>query len=549
MAWLVLPAPVHPTACMSEVSVNHSLVDRLGGVEPAAWPVIARAGLWLMVPVGWALLAWNLGKSITLHVDEIAVLNNILDAQLGDFARPLKQSQVAPFGFLAAVRGAVGTLGLSHSSVRLVAWVAAVLSVPLFAGLVRRSASPLPGLVVMAGFIASGEWLLQACRVKPYTLDVLFTLLTLHAAMWLMRRRCELREALVLSAVAAVGFWFSIAFYLVFAGVGLVLLVSCLSRERRGELCWLSVPAGVGVLSGGLHYVLVLRPQMSAEQTAGYMAWFWDDAFLPMPWADPSGLAYGLAKGVGDASGLALPGLVLALLVLGAVVMIVRRDPRVWIFLAPVLLAIGASMAHAYPMGDRLVLFLGPVVLLLVAAGLDGLARAIPGRAGLVLVLIGSAVLLTGPAKHRGTAPFSDHALPVLQHVRDNRRPHQSVYLYYGASTAYDFYTEHMDAGLAIPADRLIRGGGHRDDWPAYADEVAGLRNRGEVWVVFSHNHRSQGIDEEEYFLQLLDREGERLAEYRAWGAATILWRSDANDARSANEDEQRPTDRPEPSP
>ncbi|MFI4859775.1 MAG: hypothetical protein ACIAXF_03735 [Phycisphaerales bacterium JB063] len=523
-------------------TTSDSSIDRRGGDAPAAWPIAARVGLVGLLLLGWVLLGWNFSKPITLYVDDVLVLNNVIDADIAELAGPMEGNQVAPFGFLVAVWSAVGVLGLGLASVKATAFVSAVLSVPVFAALVRRMCAPLPGLIVMLGFVTSVEFLLQACRVKPYTMDVLLALLGLWVGCWVLERRLGWRESAVLTLLAGVGVWFSIAFYIVLAGVGGVLLVTRLSRERRRELAWLLLPAGVGVVSGACHYALILRGQMAAADTDAYMTSFWQSGFLPMPWVSPGGLVSGLARGVGDATGLALPGLVLGLAVLGAGVLLARRgSARGWLLLAPWGVAVAMSMAGVYPLGDRLALYLGPAVLLLAASGLSGLRQALPGRAGCVLLLLAGAAILSGPIQRRGVAAFDDDVAPVFRHVHDHLEPGQHVYLFYGTYWPYEFYTQHMDPALAFPADRLTRGGKHRDDALRYGDEVRALRGHPEVWLIFSHASAHGGIDEEAYFKLLLDRYGQRIAEHRAWGAFAILWRPDPADPPGATADESTP--------
>ena len=491
--------------------------------------------LGVLVCFGWALLLWNGTKPVTLHGDETLLLRNVIDLDVMDYAGPLKGFQVAPMGFMVLERLAIEAMGLSERSVRWVPLLAAIFSVPLFALLVRRVTTPLPGLVVFAGFVASQHWLLQAGRAKPYTLDVLFALLAIGGGLWLWDRLWGWREAVAASGVVVVGVWFSIPFYIMLGGVGLALLGACRSRERR-EWGWLALPGLLGLVSGAVHYAWVLRAQNAQEHAGGYMASYWADGFLPMPWQSPYGWVRGLAMGVDGATALALPGLVLGLVGLGAAGLIARREMRGAVLALPLLLALVASMAEVYPFSGRLVLYLAPSLLLLVALGLEELARRFQGRWKHALVLVAGAVLLSRPVQGRGVAPFEDDVMPVFEHIDAQYQPGQWVYLYTGAQKPYDFYTQHLDTDFAFPGDRVLHGNQHRDDWTRYTDEIAGLRGRGEVWIGMAHVYRFQGIDDERLFKMLLDRYGQRLDEYRGVGAFAILWRADPQAGDSVSE-------------
>lgn len=499
------------------------------------WPTSARIMLWLLVLLGCLLLLRNVLQPISLFLDETYLLFNIVEKDIPAYAGELDHYQIAPMGFMVAVRAAIEAFGLSERSARLVPVLAAMLALPLLAVIVRRLYQPVVGLVVVLALAVSPEWLLQSCRVKPYSMDLLFCLLGIWVGLWLLERRCGVKETLLASAVAAVGMWCSIPFYMVLPGVGLALLASRLTPagrpERRGDLPGLLVVAAVGLVAGAVHYFWVLRNQQHAGDTAEHMDAFWESGFVPIPLLSPYGFVHRMQELAGDATYLALPGLVLGLAALGLVFGLKRRDPRVWIVVMPLAVSVIASMAKVYPLSDRLALFLAPVFLILLAWGLTALHRAIGGPLGAGLVLVTLAVLLTRPMVDRGQAPFTDDVVPVLQHVNQHLKPDQNVYLYYGALNPYDFYRIHLDPELGFDPRRTIRGNNHREDWTGYEQEIQQLQDAGrEVWLVMSHVARGWHIHEGHYFTMLLNQHGTILQTHQEWSAYAILWKPDPPD-------------------
>lgn len=490
------------------------------------WPTSARVALWLLVVLGVLVLLRNYLQPITLFLDETFILFNIVQKDVVDFAGPLDHYQIAPFGFMLAVRAAIEVFGIDEWSARLVPLLAGVLSLPLFALLIRRLCEPLPGLLILLGWSLSAEFMLQSVRVKPYTLDVLFALLGLWLGLWLLRRRCGLKETLLASLIAAVGVWFSVSFYIVLPAVGVVLLASRCGADRLRDLPALLVVAAAGLASGATHYFWALLPQKRAGDTAAYMESFWAAGFLPAPWSHPYKLIVRLEVVTGTATGLGLAGLVMALAVLGLVLAVRRRDARAWVVAMPVVFAVLASGMRVYPLEDRLVLFMGPMILVMVAWGLAGLRESFGGKLGVGVLLVAGLLMISRPLNGRAQAVFSDDVLPVFEYVREHLEPGQRVYLYYGAHNPYDFYRTHIDPGLGFDPERTIRGGHHRDDWTAYQQEVRELQHAGtDVWFIMSHEASGWGIDEGAYFTMLMDRYGQRIETHREWNAYAVLWR------------------------
>jgi hypothetical protein len=92
------------------------------------------------------------------------------------------------------------------------------------------------------------------------------------------------------------------------------------------------------------------------------------------------------------------------------------------------------------------------------------------------------------------------------------------LYVYRVTNLAAQYYATR---GLRFPGEVFIglRGGVDQAE-----RDVEALRGRQRVWVLFSHVMKPSGLDEERFFLQLLDRAGARLDVRRATGAALYLY-------------------------
>ncbi|MEO1237067.1 MAG: hypothetical protein AAFX76_09790 [Planctomycetota bacterium] len=526
-----------------------------------AWSAVAVAALWALVGLGAALVAYNFSRPNSLYLDEAYILFNVLELDVRDYAGPLSYEQIAPFGFMAGVRGLIELMGMSLASARLLPAAAAVGAFAAFAVLVRRMAQPLPGLMMMLALVVSPELLLQALRVKPYTLDVLFCVLGLWVGLTLLSRRCGVKETVVASAVAAAGLWCSVSFNLVIAAVGLVVIGSRIVGRGDGEpkRDWpgLAVVAGVAAAAGAAHFFGVLKPQETGEGTAAMMYSYWAGGFLPRPLPRPDKFFIRLQLSFRDATQMVLPGLVVGMALLGAVAGIVRRDARAWLLVAPVAVAVAASVARAYPMQDRLALYLAPPILLLVAAGLAEVQRALAGRVGLVVMALFAGLMVSRSVMNRGIAPLDDQVTPVLAAVGERLEPDQTAYLYYAGRVTYRFYQEHLDPDLTFPEEQLVVGGDHRGDWLGYRDEIVDLCEGGrDTWLVFTHVESWNGLDEASFFDMLLSRHGTVLDTIEGFEARAVLWRPGSAEASrdrppgaESTASAALPNPHPEPSP
>ncbi len=193
-----------------------------------------------------------------------------------------------------------------------------------------------------------------------------------------------------------------------------------------------------------------------------------------------------------------LAPLALALLALGAARLLHDRRTAAALALAPVPLAVVAAAISAYPFADRLALWTVPLAAVLLARVLpDRLlalpawrllptpARALPLVMGLVLVtaVAGPAVVRTLPDTVR--VQHVEELKPVLQELRDRRRPDDLVLVDIAAKGAFDYYAPR----LGIPRDGVVlfRDSSEDprcDDGPALAAAQVARRR---VWLVFSH--------------------------------------------------------------
>jgi Predicted membrane protein len=533
-------------------------------------PQAVPLALIALVIIGAALRIYAYAGNPSLWLDEAALANNIIGRSFAGLLAPLTRQQVAPLGFLWLERGAVELFGTSEYALRLVPLLASLAALPLFAWIARRLLTPITSIFALALFAVAIPLIYFAAETKQYSLDVMIVL-ALFALV--LRRRAPDEsgarsratshgQGVALTLMGAIAPWLSQPSFFVLGGVALYLmlpLIHASQAERRRGASALAPTFTVWALSGAAATVQALAEVSAADRAD--LDRFWEHAFLPLSSGMMASVRW-LGGTTHDVFVWLFPPLVsvaaIVLFVLGIVAIARRRDGTATLLLAPIILALLASALHAYPVSYRLLLFTTPSLFLATGAGAQWLlemarslggahanARATPesrdsraGRLGLgaaasLAVLALLALMVARSAMAMIEIPFYREELrPVVRYLAQHHEKGDAVYVYYGATPAFEYYAARYD----IPRSEYRLGRCERGDWRRYLDEIDALRGRRRVWFVLSHPFAKGGIREEALFMDYFSALGSRLDSVSTIGAELRLYDlgdADARDARS----------------
>lgn len=337
-------------------------------------------GLFVLLNLGWRIVRYGVGFPI--WGDEAMLAISIITRDPASLLQPLEFQQIAPIGFLWAEWAVTQMLGTGEYALRLLPFLAGLISVPLFVKLARCTLQRREMVLAIAIFAASYYPVRHAAEIKPYSFDLLAALLVLLTA-WNVRHRQGSGWAWALfAAVAMISVWFS--YPAAFIAGGAALWLATLVRRERSVLqgtLWI----GSGVLltaSFAAMYFLVGRAQASAGATLSESG-HWNFTFPPLsePWLLPiwflrihTGNMFAYPTG-GHSGGSTLTFL---LFVFG-IVHLWRGGRRaiVLLLLSPLPLMFIAAALEKYPYGGsaRVTQFMTPSICLLAGAGLVAVAR------------------------------------------------------------------------------------------------------------------------------------------------------------------------------
>lgn len=430
----------------------------------------------LLLLAGAGLRLWQYAGNPALWLDELAAAHNVLTRPLpGLLAEALSDGQIAPPGFLVVTRALVVAFGSSEYALRLFSLLCSLAALPVLARVARRVLAPTGAVVAVGLFSLSAGVAVYAADAKQYSCDVLVILVLTDLALgWLeapIRRR-----RLALAAGGAVLVWFSQPAVFVLGGLGAALLVGGEARQRRTLvptlLLWAAMAAGS---------VAYARARMGPGLSS-FMTWFWRDGFMPWPPRSVRDVLWPLTA-VDNVFDQVLdfpwPTLYLALALIGVASLLRRSRAEALVLLFPVGLTLAAAIAHAFPFQVRVVLFVVPTLLLLVAEGAWRLGTLLRPR--MLERLVPLAVALPPLVMLTRNPPVwrFDDARPVFAELQRQRRPGDVVYVYYPSWQAIRFYGARY--GMPLEAVDL---GSCQPELRDYLRELDRYRGRERVWFV-----------------------------------------------------------------
>jgi hypothetical protein len=460
----------------------------------------------------------------SLWLDEAVLALNLVHRSFLGLLEPLDFNQGAPVGFLLLQKAVICLLGSSDYILRLVPLLAGLASVPLMYVVSKRYGGQLSVFISLGLFALSPRLVYYSSEVKQYSTDVLITLVLLLIAQKCLEDQARPRALVVLGIVGSLATWVSHPSVFVSAGILLALGLAFAVRRDSQRLFWLM---GVGLAWGislGLIYWISLRYLESNDSLLNY----WSGSFAPLlPWGHLSWYYSALTGMLRDPAALPVNAIVLGLSILGILSLAFRRWQLMLVLVAPFGLTLMASAVQRYPFSGRLLLFLVPLVLLLLAEGVERVWRLLLRVRGSLAGLVSASLtvyLLYGPAaaayENVRSPPLGEHIKPVMAYASEHYQSTDLIYVYYGASAAFEFYAPlyGFDQG-----DYVV-GVSARNDPDQYLEDIEKIRPSQRVWFVFAHNCNWCLVNEQEFILEHLDEIGLKIDECESFGASIYLY-------------------------
>ena len=432
-----------------------------------------------VILLGFALRLRQYFFNRSLWLDEAFIAVAIRDGSWKEACiPPLEYSHVVPPLFCALSKLVITLLGPQDYIFRLVPLFFGCGALVLFYYLVSRifAKNHWPVVLAVALFSCSPAMIYYSAEYKQYAGDVFFSVLML----WLWKRWTDCPNdgwnPLWMLCGGFVGTWFSFPLIFLLFAMGVDIWVN-LQWKRLGVYRWtvLLVPVlwGVNFL---LMDLWLIRPATINNPLYPWLLHFWGDlekAFLP---ADIRRWGFWVVRTVYmlfiEYRGIPLQyGCGGALFLLGFVYLYLQQRRFFFLGLMIALFVILASRFKAYPAGGRMLLFIHPCLIIILAAGasfLFVLAHRRKLRAGGVILL---GMLMVFIFRNYGLMALHDagHPIerqemkPILEYLHEHKMPDDSIYVYYWTEPAFRFYAQdygfdfnHFQAFAGRPSTQYV---------------------------------------------------------------------------------------------
>lgn len=528
-----------------------------------AWSFIGSNGCLVCI----CLIGIVLRTAVYLHsrsfwTDEAQLALNVRSRSIGDLFGKLDYCQAAPPGFLVIEKYLATWFGDSELVLRFLPFVAGICAVVIFAVLARQILATRAAALSVTLFALSEALIRYSTEFKQYSVDVFFALLIWLTALPSLSSGAQKGHHFKLTAfLAVIAPWFSFASILVIPAILCAGSATALKQKDRGSTLKCLTLWGLFGASVSLVYVLSLsgvscgpcknalmdeRAVPPHELTA--IGWFANKVFDVM--AFPGGF-------IPLATGIAL-----LCLLIGFWQLRQKRPAETMALCLPIALAAGGAWLSIYPFFGRFLLFAVPVILVLVAEGVQWLNSKINGKraawinACIVLLLLWPRLDFIRWKGDRTTFRETE-VKGAIEYIGKNRQPGEVIYVYYGAYFPAKYYCRAAGIGedeltIGIPGywwnselrDTLLKAwektapaeakpkeevfasysrGDFSPQWAAFESDVKRLAGKGRVWFLFSLT-KWLGSDEEKVFLHFLDKHGHWLKTKRLSGASVYLY-------------------------
>lgn len=460
----------------------------------------------------------------SLWGDELMLALNIVDRSYLEFLQPLDHIQAAPPAFLWVEKLSVQLFGNNEYALRLFPLISGIISLIAFYKLGQWALSPIALPIALLLFACLRYPIYYTTEVKQYSSDVMVALLLSLLLISLRGQILGKGRALLLGVIGAVAVWFSHPAIFVLGGIEAVHLITAAPEKRKAILLnrWPSYL--LWFASFGILYILltskvaanqVLRQQWGKEYPGSVFDIVWLLDSFGRFFYRPMGF-----RQIND-------GIAYFAFVIGCIVFYKTNRAKFLILISPTAATLIATYLHKYPFRGRLILFLTPFFILIIAEGIAWLLSQWHRKKVFAILGIVLAVTLLLPPTMRAADLIvnperKEETRSVFEYIKSHKKPGDLIYSdrlnqfnYYGK-----MYFGFSDAD-AVPTfqDFWNPLGFSQQSWEDFKRK-ANLPSQQRVWFVFT----ALTPPEEAQVKPRLDQIGQELEYFKQPGSFTYLY-------------------------
>jgi hypothetical protein len=479
---------------------------------------------WTILALGAVLRVAQFLYNRSVTEGEAALALNIINRSYAGLLRPLDLVQAAPYGFLIIQKFMLSIFGSNDYSLRIFPQLCGLISLLIFWAASKKILSGACFMIGLLLFSVSEYLIYFASELKQYSTDVTVGLIITSLTVSVLTVGFNRRNFAGLALCTGLGIWLSHPAFFFLCGCGLVIMFHIIKNQLKDTWPFWIALILIFLASFTANYVISLKNLAGSRDFLN----FWQPAFMPLPprsMADLRWFGYAFIRTFKNPAGFPVPLVPLAMIffTLGIVRLYKKKTREAWLVVLPAILCLVVSGLHKYPFEGRLLLFVVPVMVILIAAGVEFLrgdasrGRRIAGTIAVLLLILP----VTGIAAYRLIRPRQPEELrPVMRYLQAQYRSGDAIYVYYAAVNGFNYYSWQM----AFHPDGFYSGIESRADPAGYLRDLKRMTGRPRVWVIMSHIATWSGVDEEKVFVDDLNQLGTPVSVYRVSGASAYLY-------------------------
>lgn len=462
----------------------------------------------------------------SLWFDEANLALNIVNRSYLQLLSPLDNNQAAPPGFLWIEKLSIQLLGNNEYALRLFPFLAGIVSLIALFFFAKRYASEWAAPIAIALFATLPYIVYYGTELKQYSSDIMIALVLSLLLIPLQHKTLTLQQIFRLSLIGGMAIWISHPTIFTLAGLEFFALITTPHRERK-NIVLNRIPVYITwIISFGLLYFLTISNTLNNDNLIDSWKARYPQSPFDILWLlDALGRFFYRPLGfIGIVDGVAMFAFIV-----GCIAYFRRNRILFVTLIAPTVTTLIASYLHKYPFRERLVLFLTPFFLILIAEGVFFLISQTHQHQKWVKMLgiICLAAILTHPILSSGQLviqpELKQEIRPVLEYIQSQQEPGDRIYVYFKGISHIKYYApkygyspnDYVLGTYELPDEGEISSA----EWERYQQEFEPFRGENRVWIIFRVDD-----SEAETLLSYLNQIGRQVDIYQQKGAFVCLY-------------------------
>ncbi len=456
-----------------------------------------------------------------LFIDEANVARNLYEKSYIELMGVLDYEQYATPIFLWFSKLSTDVFGFNELSLRLFPFICSILSVILLVYLISLLLDKKNAIYPLALFAGGFIFLHYSTELKQYSSDFLVSMILLIAALKTSRRTINLSFVLLWIILGSLAVWLSMPSVFILFSIGFFWSIRAYFLQNYKDLAAYLIAPTIWLVQFALYYFLLLKDQASSDYLQNYHA----NSFLILSMS-PDSIKHNFKLFIdiiAQAGGHTFVAILFntLLIILGFISIIRKKKWESLLFIIPFFVLFIASFLNKYALVPRLLMFIQPIVLVLLAFGIYTVFKTRNVVLKAILVIVMAFNIYNHQMLKFIFTKFEyqeiSFALKTIktQLNKDNNIP---VLVFHGAKPSFIFYTEMHDKHSIYTK---VKEQAKLLNWDSnYKSEVENLKTGQHFFVIFGSFYP---LDLEKVKHQLI--ENELLSETKAYGALLLEYK------------------------